>query len=414
MQAYKIMILGAGVGQIPLINKAKELEFYIIVITPKGNYPGISKADKVYYEDVRNKEKILEIAKKEHINYIVSDQLDVAVSSVAYVAEGMHIPGIGYQCSLNFTNKFLMKEKAQKLGIETAKHYVVKTIEEAKNAILNLHLPVIIKPIDSDASRGVFIIKQLSQLVECFPITQSYSITGMVICEEFIKGKEYVIDGIVNNYLYNDLIIGVSKNFRLDNLCISGERIFKSIGNKLNHVEKELLKINNKIVKEFGLKYGNTHAEYIYNPENKKIYLNEIAARGGGCCINSHIIPLLTHIDTVNYLFSNMQENIQMKIPTKIPRGWCAYTTFLLPKGKIIKIKGLEKLKDIRGIKENFIQIEEGNISKGIANKSSKIGPIIVFSDKKRILLKTLKKIKETVNVEIEEPNGKICNIIWV
>ena len=411
MQMNKIMILGAGVGQVPLIRKAIELKLYVIVITPQGPYPGISMANKVYYEDVRNKEKILDIAKQEQINYIISDQLDVAVASVAYVAEKMHLPGIGYQCSLNFTNKFLMKENVQKIGIKTAKHCEVNSLEEAQKEISNFHLPIVIKPEDSDASRGVFIIKNLSQLVELFPITKSYSISGKIICEEFISGQEYVVDGIASNYLHQNLIIGKSQNFPLENLCISGERIFKSVGSKLNSIEKKILEINNTIVKEFGLKYGNTHAEYIYDTESKTIYLNEIAARGGGCCINSHIIPLLTHTDTVHYLFANMQNNIDFQFPLKLPRGWAAYVTFLLPKGTIIKVEGLDKLKYLSAIKANFIKI--GSISTGITNKSSKIGPIIILSNKKRALLKTINKIKKIIKIEVQQDDGTIVNAIW-
>ena len=43
----KIMILGAGVYQVPLIKKAKELGFYVIVSTIRGNYPGLKFADKI-------------------------------------------------------------------------------------------------------------------------------------------------------------------------------------------------------------------------------------------------------------------------------------------------------------------------------------------------------------------------------
>ena len=405
------MILGAGVGQIPLIRKAIELKFYVIVITSQGPYPGISMANKVYYEDVRNKGKILEIAKKEQINYIISDQFDLAVTSVAYVAEKMNLSGIGYQCSLHFTNKFLMKEKVQKIGLQTAKHCEVNSIEEAQDVISNFKFPVVIKPEDSDGSRGVFIIKSLPQLVELFPITKSYSMSGKIICEEFIPGQEYVVDGIAANYLHQNLIIGKSKNFPLENLCISGERIFKSVANKLNSIERKILEINNLIVKEFGLKYGNTHAEYIYNAQTNSIYLNEIAARGGGCCINSHIIPLLTKIDTVDYLYANMQNNINIQLPQRLPRGWAAYVTFLLPKGIIIKVEGLDKLKNLSAIKANFVKI--GSISTGIINKSSKIGPIIILSDKKRVLLKTIKTIKKIIKIEVQQDDGTIVNPIW-
>ena len=47
----KIMILGAGIYQVPLIKTAKKLGLYTIVVSIPGNYPGFELADKVYYEN---------------------------------------------------------------------------------------------------------------------------------------------------------------------------------------------------------------------------------------------------------------------------------------------------------------------------------------------------------------------------
>ena len=50
----KIMILGAGVYQVPIIQKAKEKGLYTIAVSPRGNYPGLKIADKTYDLDVRD------------------------------------------------------------------------------------------------------------------------------------------------------------------------------------------------------------------------------------------------------------------------------------------------------------------------------------------------------------------------
>ena len=45
----KILILGASIYQVPLIQTAKRLGFYTIVASIPGEYPGFALADKVYY-----------------------------------------------------------------------------------------------------------------------------------------------------------------------------------------------------------------------------------------------------------------------------------------------------------------------------------------------------------------------------
>ena len=70
------MILGAGKFQVPIIRLAKRMGFETIVVSIGGSYPGLLVADKSYEVDVRDKETILKIAKKEEISGIVTDQTD--------------------------------------------------------------------------------------------------------------------------------------------------------------------------------------------------------------------------------------------------------------------------------------------------------------------------------------------------
>ena len=66
----KILILGAGIYQVPLIKTAKRMGLYTIVASIPGNYPGFELADKVYYENTTDYKRILSIARKEKIDGI--------------------------------------------------------------------------------------------------------------------------------------------------------------------------------------------------------------------------------------------------------------------------------------------------------------------------------------------------------
>ena len=68
MSKKKLMILGAGIYQVPLIKKAKEMGLETLVVSIKGNYPGIALADSFYEIDTRDYEKILETSKREKIS----------------------------------------------------------------------------------------------------------------------------------------------------------------------------------------------------------------------------------------------------------------------------------------------------------------------------------------------------------
>ncbi len=107
----KIMILGAGIYQVPLIKTAKRLGITSVVVSIPGNYPGFELADKVYYEDTTDYETILEIAKKEQIDGIVTAGTDVAVITIGKVCDELGLCGLTFDAAKIAANKILMKAR---------------------------------------------------------------------------------------------------------------------------------------------------------------------------------------------------------------------------------------------------------------------------------------------------------------
>jgi phosphoribosylaminoimidazole carboxylase (NCAIR synthetase) len=127
----KIMILGAGIYQVPLILKAKELGIYTIVVSIRGNYPGFNFADKCYFLDTRDFEGILEAASNEKIDGIITTGTDVAVKAIGYVNDKLGLSGISYRAAELSTDKALMKDAFVKGGVKSAEYSKVDTIEDA-------------------------------------------------------------------------------------------------------------------------------------------------------------------------------------------------------------------------------------------------------------------------------------------
>ena len=117
----KIMILGAGIYQVPLIETAKKMGLYTIVVSIPGNYPGFAIADKVYYENTVDDEKILEIAQKEQIDGIITTGTDVCVITIGKVCDAMGLSGLSYEAAQVAVDKMLMKTKYEEYGVRTAR-----------------------------------------------------------------------------------------------------------------------------------------------------------------------------------------------------------------------------------------------------------------------------------------------------
>lgn len=198
-QDKTILILGAGIYQVPLILEAKARGLRTVVASIPGNYPGFELADKVYYTDTTAKDEILDIAVKENISAIVTTGTDVAVSSIGYVCRQLNLPGISEEAATVLTDKAKMKEAFIKGGVNTAPFRRISSYEEAMAAAETLDLPVMLKIVDKSGSRGISKISDFSQLKDAYDYALAATNADHMVVEKFVEGKEIGIDAFVQN-----------------------------------------------------------------------------------------------------------------------------------------------------------------------------------------------------------------------
>ena len=151
----KILILGAGEGQIPLILRAKEAGWHTIVVSPKGDYPGFELADEIAYCNIADINAVVDLAKTLQVQAIATDQTDIPVMAIQRVAKEMGVPAIRCVDINNFRYKSRMRELCQSAGIKTIPYLVTSDIQSVNYFLEQQVGSIIIKPVDSQGSRGV-------------------------------------------------------------------------------------------------------------------------------------------------------------------------------------------------------------------------------------------------------------------
>ncbi len=111
----KLMVLAAGLLQIPVIKKAHEMGVYVIAVDDDPNAPGMALADKAIVPGgLINEEKLLAIAKEEQIDGVIHPCSEVAMSVMGRINDEMHLSGISKEMAIRATNKHLMREAFEK------------------------------------------------------------------------------------------------------------------------------------------------------------------------------------------------------------------------------------------------------------------------------------------------------------
>lgn len=407
----KIMILGAGEGQLNLIRRAKDAGWYTLVVSPQGNYPGFRLADECLYENISSEEAILGLANEHRIDAIATDQTDVSVPTVQYVSEQLKLPHIECTDIRNFQEKSRMRRICEAAGILTIPFLVTDNASDALRFFEQIGSAVIIKPIDSQGSRGVHKITSVPELYEGFDDAKAYSKSGTVIIEKFIDGQEIEVDSIVYQNELKAVLVGDVYNFDVKDTFSAYERIYPSAF--ADDVMQRIHDVNETTLRSLGLITGWAHGEYIVERTTNNVYLLEVGARGGGNFIGSDIVRLQLGVGTDEMAFRTSIGDTSFYEECHAPATYCAYKCFYLPEGEVVSLSvDTDYLKKPFVVTHNLQELRPGLKMHKNTDKTSRF-TILLQAASRSELQELLVDVPNHVHAEVQTPDNSKKNIIW-
>lgn len=398
----KIMVIAGGDWQIELIKKAKSMGHYVICSNLYEDSPAFPYADACEVANVLDKEKNLEIARKYMPDAVISDQSDIAVPTVAYLNEQLRLRGIGTDKADIFTDKTLMRQRCKEAGLPVPDFKICKTVEEAEKMLLK-HGKIIIKPIDSQSSRGVYTITDKEELYKKYTDTMAYSNRRKeILAEEYIGGDEFTIDGLVINGTHYPLCISIKEMYD-ENPNVSKVQTYTYNHPKYDY---DLLRTTNKeLVESIGLPFGLTHSEYKFY--KGQFYLIEAGARGGGSNLSGKIVPYMSGIDNYEYLIQQaLGENVdEDKVKNHVfNKEKCAVMRFFdFGEGKVKEVHGKDYLMNHPNMIDFQLEVETGDQLENPKYGRLRPGHFIIGAESYDEAQKITSDILEKVYVTFEE-----------
>lgn len=395
-----IMVLPGTVWQIPLIKRIKQSGYKVLVLHPYENAPAFSYADEIVLADILNKEACLDAARKWNVCAVMSDECDIATPTLAYVSEQLGLPSQGQEMADLYTNKYMMREQCRKFNLPYPEYQLCYSLDEAVAFFRTLGSKMIIKPVDANSSRGVYTIETEEDLVALFNQSIKYSHhVPAVICEKFISGAEFSVDGIKLPSGHVSLAISIKSQFSYNQNL--DDKLYFSY--KHDDYDYDLLrKINNQFVDQTDLPFGFTHAEYRY--ENGTFYLLEIGARGGGNLISSHIVPAMTGIDNYSILIEQFtsgttEQQIDLEGINKDKAAALIFFDTTEEGGVVEKVDGVEFLANHPDILYYQFNFKEGDCIKRPTDGGNRIGFYVACCENKQALRDLMIAIENKVNI---------------
>lgn len=342
----KLLVLAAGILQVPVIKKAKEMGIYVIAADGDSNAVGLKYADKAIVVNITSEEDLLKVAHEEHIDGVIHPCSEVSMNVMGRLNDELGLSGITKEQAIRATNKHLMREAFEMGGAPSPKSILTENAEDAWKHLQNdFSTDGILKPSRNSGSRGIAKVSRdmdKADFINAYNIALNESRDKSVLLEQFIEGPEFSIEIIVWNGKVNVLTVTDKKT--------TGAPHFVELGHNqpscYSAEEVEILKAAAVSgVKALGVNNCACHAEA--KLMDGKAYLMEIGARLGGDFISTELTHLSTGVDMVAAAI-NVALGVEPDLRVKEePKGVCI--RYFCPKpGKLVSIGNTEILKDPR------------------------------------------------------------------
>jgi biotin carboxylase len=391
-----IHILGAGQWQVPTIRLAKALGYRVFVTDVYRERPGYAFADEHECVDIADLDLTLRTADRHRIDGIVCDTTDVGVPTMAYVADRLGLPSIGYETALNFTNKHRMRCLTSQAGLRNPPFHLVTSPTEARRAASDVGLPVVVKPVDNQSSRGVHVVRTLEEVSVLTDDALRCSRSRQAIVEAFLDGTEVTVETFCSDG--EVFVAGISDK---DHFAHRPE-----VANRLTYPAafpsetlNRIRDTNEKVVQTLGLKAGIAHAEYMV--VGADVFLVEIAARGAGSRVHSHIVPYLAGAPVPRaYLEFIVGGRMSIRPDGKLRAANLAF--FAFPSGTVRRIEGVDEAQRIPGVQEILLEFKVGDMLSLPEDDRSRPGLVVVFGTSRDEVLAATAKVFDIVRVETQ------------
>ncbi|UCN00488.1 ATP-grasp domain-containing protein [Sulfurimonas sp. SWIR-19] len=204
----KLLILGGSHRDIPLIQAAQALDYFVITLGNRDDYLGHNYSNKYYKIDFNDLEAVEAIYHKEKVSYLIPGCGEESYLSTVTLAHKLNIGNFDtLEVAQLVHNKWKFKEFCLHHNISTPKGIYYK--DNLNN--ISLSFPIVVKPTKLSGGRGVQIVKNKVELTSALKESSAYS--DEIFLEEFIEGRLIACSVILQNQKISYSFFGADESY---------------------------------------------------------------------------------------------------------------------------------------------------------------------------------------------------------
>ncbi len=187
--SLKILLLGSGELGKEIAIEASRVGIEVVSIDSYKDAPAFALSSNSYVIDMKNRDKLLNIIRKERPTYIVPEVEAINIDALfAAEDEGFCVIPNAEAVNKTMNRKNIRVFAVEELGVKASRYRFVKTYDELVQSTKDIGFPCVIKPIMSSSGHGQSIAKNIDDLKSSWEkAKEARGDSSELIVEEFIE-----------------------------------------------------------------------------------------------------------------------------------------------------------------------------------------------------------------------------------
>ncbi|MCD8189817.1 MAG: hypothetical protein LUD78_06290 [Clostridiales bacterium] len=189
----KLLMLGSSTGSVEIVEHAKKRGLYTIVTDnlPLDRSAAKRVADESWQISTADLDALEAKCREAGVTAIMTGVSEVNIDFQIDLCQRLGLPCYATAESFRFNrDKAAFKEMCRSCGVPVAKDYYL-TDALTPEELAAVEYPVVVKPIDQCANRGLSFCNNEAELREGYRLARSFSSAERVIVEQCLTGEEY-------------------------------------------------------------------------------------------------------------------------------------------------------------------------------------------------------------------------------
>lgn len=410
-EGKKLLILGGNPETTPLVEIANNMGIKTIVSSGRHTDAAKKAAWKSYDVDGMDVPGLIALAREEKVDGVLVGVADILVPSYCKVCEALNLPCYATQQIVDvFAFKDVFKSTCERYGVHGIPEFYLDA-DMKREDLDKIVYPVMVKPVDNGGGVGMTVAYNEEELKAGVKLALENSHKKRFIVEKYMQcddmGMYYTFkDGYCSASCIYDRYT-TDEQPGLSRVCLGGTYPSKHLDEYFERMHPNAL----RLFKEIGIENGVLMLSGFY--ENGEFYVYDTGFRLQGEA--PHLLMKAIHgFDQREMLIrfaltgSEGAVNLETDDDTRLRGKWAATLWFLLKKGKIAKITGLEEIDKDPRVVANIQRLHEGDtvLPEWIGNEKQVLTRMYLVCNSKMELADTLKYYMSTVKVVDECGNN--------